>query len=154
MSVHIDELRPPTGHIPPIEILVNRSVSDLFDVVAPLAREEETMDIDDEECIGPVEEGPLAQTSCSEARTSPRVVNDKIDVISLLRGCVQAAAGRIDELPGSERRSTRRIELLLNLLPEDSSQQDGLSSSCPPPPPLWTWHAIWKLKFSLFCSTH
>ena len=130
MSVHIDELRPPTGHIPPIEFLVDRSVSELFDVVAPLAAEEETMDIDDEECSGPIEEGSFAEIPVSEEQASPRVVHDKIDVISLLRGCVQAAAGRIDDFPGSERRSTRRMELLLNLLPENSSQQDGISKLC------------------------
>ena len=46
-------------------------------------------------------------------------------MISILRWCVQAAVGRIDDLPGSEQRSTRKIELLLNLIPEDSRQQDG-----------------------------
>ena len=40
--------------------------------------------------------------------------------VKLLRDCVQAAACRIDDEGGSSERSTQRIELLLQLLPEDS----------------------------------
>ena len=115
ISTHIDELRPPAGHIPPIEFLVDRSVSELFDVVAPLAAEEETMDLDDQESV----------SSDGQSFPEETPVQDRIDVVSVLRGCVQAAAGRIDDLPGMERRSTRRIELLLSLLPENSSNLNG-----------------------------
>ena len=82
MSDHIDELRPPTGHIPLIEFLqMDQSVSELFDVAAPLAAEEEimVMDIDSEECSGPVEEVSFAESPRFEARASPRVVHGKLD---------------------------------------------------------------------------
>ena len=32
ISVHIDELRPPIGQIPAIQFMVDRSISELFDV--------------------------------------------------------------------------------------------------------------------------
>ena len=115
-------MRPPAGHIPPVEFLVDRSVSELFDVVVPLAEEEETMDLDDDEDTPPEERSNM---SLLPPGGRSHVMQDRIDVVSLLRGCVQAAAGRIDDLPEMERRSTRRIEILLSLLPENSSNLNG-----------------------------
>ena len=43
--------------------------------------------------------------------------------VNLLRNCVQAASCRVDDVVGSSKRSTQRIEILLNLLAESS---DGL----------------------------
>ena len=45
--------------------------------------------------------------------------------VNLLRNCVQAAACRIDNEVGTPDRSTQRIELLLQLLPEDFEQSGG-----------------------------
>lgn len=45
--------------------------------------------------------------------------------VSILRNCVQAAACRVDDEAGSPERSTQRIELLLELLPEDSNVLEG-----------------------------
>ena len=45
--------------------------------------------------------------------------------VKLLRNCVQAAACRVDSETESDGRSTHRIELLLDLLPEDYQTQDG-----------------------------
>ena len=115
-------MRPPAGHIPPIEFLVDRSVSELFDVVVPLAEEKVTIDLDDDEDTPP-EERPKMPLLPPGGR--PHVMQDRIDVVSLLRGCMQAAAGRIDDLPDMEGRSTRRIEILLRLLPENSSNLNG-----------------------------
>ena len=45
--------------------------------------------------------------------------------VNLLRNCVQAAACRIDNEGGTLDRSTQRIELLLQLLPEDFEESEG-----------------------------
>ena len=45
--------------------------------------------------------------------------------VKLLRNCVQAAACRIDNDTESSDRSTHRIELLLQLLPEDTQSVGG-----------------------------
>ena len=45
------------------------------------------------------------------------------NTVALLRNCVQAAACRIDDEIGSVARATRRIELLLNLLPDTKEEQ-------------------------------
>ena len=45
--------------------------------------------------------------------------------VNLLRNCVQAAACRIDNEGGTPDRSTQRIELLLQLLPEDFEELGG-----------------------------
>ena len=45
--------------------------------------------------------------------------------VKLLRNCVQAAACRVDSETESAERSTHRIELLLDLLPDDYQTQGG-----------------------------
>ena len=45
--------------------------------------------------------------------------------VKLLRNCVQAAACRVDSETESANRSTHRIELLLDLLPDDYQSQEG-----------------------------
>ena len=45
--------------------------------------------------------------------------------VNLLRNCVQAAACRIDNEVGTPDRSTQRIELLLQVLPEDFEESGG-----------------------------
>ena len=45
--------------------------------------------------------------------------------VNLLRNCVEAAACRIDNESGTPDRSTQRIELLLQLLPEDFEESGG-----------------------------
>ena len=45
--------------------------------------------------------------------------------VKLLRNCVQAAACKVDSETESAERSTRRIELLLDLLPDDYQSQEG-----------------------------
>ena len=62
-----------------------------------------------------------------EVEIPARSVEDKVDVVSLLRSCVQAAVARIDD-NSSDSRATRRIELMLNLLPEEVSKNTGMSN--------------------------
>ena len=117
ISVHIDELRPPTGQIPAIEFMVDRSVSELFDVAPSTTRCE--MEVEDQE-----EEGTDIEMEPSDFAHSD-VVLDKVDIVSLLRSCVQAAVARIDDESWRSSRSTRRIEVMLNFLPDDRSNGTG-----------------------------
>ncbi|XP_068694638.1 E3 ubiquitin-protein ligase rnf213-alpha-like [Montipora foliosa] len=119
ISVHIDELRPPTGQIPAIKFMVDRSVSELFDVAPSTTRCE--MEVEDLE-----EEGTDIEMEPSYFAHSD-VVLDKVDIVSLLRSCVQAAVARIDDESWRSSRSTRRIEVMLNLLPDDRSNGSDLS---------------------------
>ena len=121
ISVHIDELCPPVGQIPAIEFMVDRSVSELFDV-APSATKCEEMEVGEEE--------PDLIDIEMETFDLPSndTVLDKVDITSLLRSCIQAAVARIDEESRLSSRSTRRIEVMLNLLPDDRSRDTGMYS--------------------------
>ena len=56
---------------------------------------------------------------------SDDVIVDRVDIVSLLRSCVQAAVARIDDESWRSSRSTRRIELMLSLLPDGRSDGTG-----------------------------
>ena len=101
ISVHIDELRPPTGQIPAIQFMVDRSISNLFDVAPAITL------ADDKDVSG------------------SDFILDKIDIVSLVRCCIQAAVARLDEESWRPSRSTRRIELMLSLLPDCRSSGTG-----------------------------
>ena len=131
LSVHIDELRPPKGHIPAIQFMVGRSVSELFDV-APTITRVEKMDVevarDDMEIDEQREEGIDIEMEASDLASCDAVV-DRVDIVSLLRSCVQAAVARIDDESWRSSRSTRRIELMLSLLPDGRSDGTGKSGA-------------------------
>ena len=131
LSVHIDELRPPTGHIPAIQFMVDRSVSELFDV-APSRTRVDKMDVeaarDDMEVDEQREEGIDIEMEASDLASGDAVV-DRVDIVSLLRSCVQAAVARIDNESWRSSRSTRRIELLLSLLPDGRTDGTGKSGA-------------------------
>lgn len=121
LSIHIDELRPPTGQIPAIQFMVDRSVSELFDV-APSTTQVDEMEVEEEQEQEEVTDIDMETT----ADVSPRDSNlDKVDIVSLLRSCVQAAVARIDDESSRPSRSTRRIELMLSLLPDCRSRETG-----------------------------
>ena len=129
LSVHIDELRPPTGHIPAIQFMVDRSMSELFDVAPSTTRVEKMnveaardhMEVDEQR-----EEGMGIEMEASDL-ASGDVIVDRVDIVSLLRSCVQSAVSRIDDESGRSSRSKKRIELLLGLLPDDRT--DGIGKS-------------------------
>ena len=127
LSVHIDELRPPTGHIPAIQFMVDRSVSELFDV-APSSTRVDKMDVeaarDDMEIDEQREEGIDIEMEASVVASGDAIV-DRVNIVSLLRSCVQAAIARIDAEPWRSSRSTRRIELMLTLLPDGRTDGTG-----------------------------
>ena len=119
VSVHIDELRPPTGQIPAIEFMVDRSISELFDV-APSTTQCEEMEVGEEE----QEQIDIEMETSDHASNSTLL--DKVDIISLLRSCIQAAVARIDDESRLSSRSTRRIEVMLSLLPDERSQDTSM----------------------------
>ena len=129
LSVHIDELRPPTGHIPAIQFMVDRSMSELFDVAPSTTRVEKMnveaardhMEVDEQR-----EEGIDIEMEASDL-ASGDVIVDRVDIVSLLRSCVQSAVSRIDDESGRSSRSKKRIELMLGLLPDDRT--DGIGKS-------------------------
>lgn len=119
LSIHIDELRPPTGQIPAIQFMVDRSVSDLFDV-APSTTQVDEMEVEEEqEEVTDIDMETTADVSSRDSNL------DKVDIVSLLRSCVQAAVARIDDESCRPSRSTRRIELMLSLLPDCRSRETG-----------------------------
>ena len=111
LSVHIDELRPPTGHIPAIQFMVDRSMSELFDVASSSIRVDKKY----------VE----AARDDMEVDEQSDAIADRVNIVSLLRSCVQAAIARIDAEPWHSSRSTRRIELMLSLLPDGRTDGTG-----------------------------
>lgn len=119
LSIHIDELRPPTGQIPAIQFMVDRSVSELFDV-APSTTQVDEMEVEEEqEEVTDIDMETTADVSPIDSNL------DKVDIVSLLRSCVQAAVARIDDESSRPSRSTRRIELMLSLLPDCRSRETG-----------------------------
>ena len=120
LSVHIDELRPPTGQIPAIQFMVDRSVSELFDV-APSTTQVDDMEVEEEQEAGTADIDMETTVDVSSRDTNL----DKVDIVSLLRSCVQAAVARIDDESWRQSRSTRRIELMLSLLPDCISSGTG-----------------------------
>lgn len=119
LSIHIDELRPPTGQIPAIQFMVDRSVSELFDV-APSTTQVDEMEVEEEqEEVTDIDMETTADVSSRDSNL------DKVDIVSLLRSCVQAAVARIDDESCRPSRSTRRIELMLSLLPDCRSRETG-----------------------------
>ena len=111
LSVHIDELRPPTGHIPAIQFMVDRSMSELFDVASSSIRVDKKY----------VE----AARDDMEVDEQSDAIADRVNIVSLLRSCVQAAIARIDAEPWHSSRSTGRIELMLSLLPDGRTDGTG-----------------------------
>ena len=119
ISVHIDELRPPTGQIPAIQFMVDRPISNLFDV-APTITREDVMDVEEEEET----EADIDMEASNDVSGTDAIL-DKVDIVSLVRSCIQAAVARLDEESWRPSRSTRRIELMLSLLPDCRSSGTG-----------------------------
>ena len=119
ISVHIDELRPPTGQIPAIQFMVDRSISNLFDVAPTITRADD-MEVEEEEET----EADIDMEASNDVSGTDAIL-DKVDIVSLVRSCIQAAVARLDEESWRPSRSTRRIELMLSLLPDCRSSGTG-----------------------------
>ncbi|XP_077780215.1 E3 ubiquitin-protein ligase RNF213-like [Podarcis muralis] len=112
-SVHIDDLRRSKDMVSDVTSLRNITLSQLFyedtgkSAQKPviMAKEEEQ----DEE-MGVVSAAPKTE------RLAPKI----LDTTVLLRSCVQSAVGMLRDPNESSSRSTRRIEILLSLLSEES----------------------------------
>ena len=98
--------------------MVDRSVSELFDV-APTTTRTDDMEVEEEQ-------QEVIDTEMEAADLASRdTILDKVDIVSLLRSCVQAAVARIDDESWRSSRSTRRIDIVLSLLPENRSTATG-----------------------------
>ena len=111
-SVHIDELRQSNEQMPCFDHLVDRSISDLLQ---PLSTRESVVDSQAMDVDTPKEE----ESSFSSNAQSDQNINPTF----ILRNCLQKAAARVHCDSVNVNRATRRIEILLDLLPEDSSER-------------------------------
>ncbi|KXJ23385.1 E3 ubiquitin-protein ligase RNF213 [Exaiptasia diaphana] len=132
-SVHVDDLRPPSNQIPPIEFLIDRPISDLLkpnwiekdqdlsvkgSIVDIRGTNENTeMEIDDKD--------ELLTSDPVKLQTAQKSSKQTFDVIDLVRLSVQSAAGRLEDEAVLAKRTTDRIDLILNLLTESSSKITG-----------------------------
>lgn len=62
----------------------------------------------------------------NEKSKQDRLNLGRYDPMVLLRRSVQAAAGRLEDNPLMVKRTIERIDLILSLLPEDSSEMPGM----------------------------
>ena len=112
-TVHIDELSESSEQLPRIDQLVNRSISELFKPVnSAVSEEDDGMEVERDEMEELEENSQLDDTAA-------------FDPALILRNCLQAAAARVFDDSAKVNRATRRIEILLCLLPEDSSDETG-----------------------------
>ena len=79
---------------------------------------------DDMEVDEQSEEGIHIEMEASDLASGDAIA-DRVNIVSLLRSCVQAAIARIDAEPWRSSRSTRRIELMLSLLPDGRTDGTG-----------------------------
>ncbi|XP_028416584.1 E3 ubiquitin-protein ligase rnf213-alpha-like [Dendronephthya gigantea] len=122
-SIHIDELLESSEQLPQIEQLMNRSVSDLFKPVNLASSDDiESMDVD-EHYDGDVRMEDIKLEQSDKKRTAL----SEIKAALLLKNCLQAAAARIYDESAEIDRATKRIEILLEFLPEDDTQETDLS---------------------------
>ena len=68
---------------------------------------------------------PISELFGDGNETRQKKTEVQLLAVNLLRNCVQAAACRIDNEGGTPDRSIQRIELLLQLLPEDFEESGG-----------------------------
>ncbi|XP_015735182.1 E3 ubiquitin-protein ligase RNF213 isoform X2 [Coturnix japonica] len=115
-SVHIDDLRRSKDMISDMSVLQNLTISqmlceDLGKAKAPPVNGEE-----EEEREGEAEASALEAEHCE---------GEVLDIVVLLRSCVQSAVGMLRDQNENLSRSRKRIEILLSLL----SKENGLKAS-------------------------
>lgn len=144
-SVHVDDLRPPSNQIPPIEFLIDRPISDLLkpswlaedhDIDSDLVEQGQNlsledidvdmsdtdeMEIDDDDDVD-----ELLKSTPVPSYPLPKPSKETFDAIVLIRRSIQAAAGRLEDEAVLAKRTTDRIDLILNLLPENSTKIKGV----------------------------
>uniref|UniRef100_A0A8V1AN22 RING-type E3 ubiquitin transferase n=1 Tax=Gallus gallus TaxID=9031 RepID=A0A8V1AN22_CHICK len=112
-SVHIDDLRRSKDMISDMSVLQNLTISQMLcDDSAPPANGEE----EEEEREGEAEASVPEAEHCE---------GEVLDIVVLLRSCVQSAVGMLRDQNENLSRSRRRIEILLSLL----SKENGLKAS-------------------------
>ncbi|KAE8588683.1 hypothetical protein XENTR_v10022690 [Xenopus tropicalis] len=111
-SVHIDDLKEPSDKLPDVTALQNTTISQLFygATVESQLREMDGM------------EGDPDASYDIEPNQIPEVVNTTF----LIRSCVQSAVGMLTDEEHIPSRSTRRIEILVNLLSTEDEVRASL----------------------------
>ncbi|XP_041429619.1 E3 ubiquitin-protein ligase RNF213 isoform X3 [Xenopus laevis] len=110
-SVHIDDLKEPSDKLPDVTALQNMTISQLF--------------------YGATAESQLRYVDGMEGGTDasydtePDQIPEVVNTTFLIRSCIQSAVGMITDEENTPSRSTRRIEILVNLL----STEDNLRAS-------------------------
>jgi hypothetical protein len=111
-EVHIDELRPANQTLTPsITSLANKKISSLLGKVVQLGSDDPVAESTNE--IGSETMDDVNPEMCVEG---PPVLNAE----ALLRACVHGAVSRLDEQEQSLDNASKRIHILLQLLPDDT----------------------------------
>lgn len=108
-SVHIDELFRSNEQLPRIDYLVNRSVSELLEPIESTRSEADFAEME-------VDPPGNNLTGISSGQN--------VNPTRILRNCLQSAAARLYDDSTNVNRGTRRIEILLGLLPEDEASYE------------------------------
>uniref|UniRef100_A0A8C2UJJ3 RING-type E3 ubiquitin transferase n=1 Tax=Coturnix japonica TaxID=93934 RepID=A0A8C2UJJ3_COTJA len=117
-SVHIDDLRRSKDMISDMSVLQNLTISQMLS--PPVNGEEE------EEREGEAEASALEAEHCEVTFfISAPGKGEVLDIVVLLRSCVQSAVGMLRDQNENLSRSRKRIEILLSLL----SKENGLKAS-------------------------
>ncbi|XP_048346006.1 E3 ubiquitin-protein ligase RNF213-like isoform X2 [Sphaerodactylus townsendi] len=116
-SVHIDDLRKSEDMVSDVTVLRNVTISQLF--LEQMREPAENLGVVLPERVDEKEDKMEAEKSTApEQETNATQV---LDTTILLRTCVQSAVGMLRDQTEGCNRSTRRIEILLNLLCEEDS---------------------------------
>ncbi|XP_031747021.1 E3 ubiquitin-protein ligase RNF213 [Xenopus tropicalis] len=136
-SVHIDDLREPSDKLPDVTALQNTTISQLFYGAESQLRETDEMEVDtnvsqdtmeDMECDTDASQDISDEIECDTGAgqdIKQKQIPEVLNTTFLIRSCVQSAVGMITDEEHIPSRSTRRIEILVNLL----STEDELRAS-------------------------
>ncbi|XP_066446475.1 E3 ubiquitin-protein ligase RNF213-like [Eleutherodactylus coqui] len=119
-SIHIDDLRKSKGMVTDVTALLKCTISHLFSTAAKAsARDEENTNVTDEtamEVEASVSDDHEGYASNTEDVHVMGTDQEMLDTTTLIRSCVQNAIGLLRDEESINSRSTRRIEILINLL--------------------------------------
>uniref|UniRef100_A0A669PUC8 RING-type E3 ubiquitin transferase n=2 Tax=Phasianus colchicus TaxID=9054 RepID=A0A669PUC8_PHACC len=115
-SVHIDDLRRSKDMISDMSVLQNLTISQMLCEDLGKAKDPPVNGEEEEEREGEAEASVPAAEHCE---------GEVLDIVVLLRSCVQSAVGMLRDQNENLSRSRKRIEILLSLL----SKENGLKAS-------------------------
>lgn len=136
ISFHIDDLRPSIQSFIPLGEAIKMSISELFLGISKTAKSfnlhrDQLSDTDESMEPGHVDMSSLESSlSSSSSSSSGTLSPTDIDLLSVetpcykrLHGCIQAAASKLKSV--SSKRCTRRVAILVHLIPQDAHNLHG-----------------------------